>query len=650
MDAEKSLLETFRKRWDAAEQVKEDWEKEQKVERCYNFWRGDQLAKPFDRFGNERIQVNKIAPEVKNAIAATHFYRPFARVNPRPEREGSAGNTELEDVQLLQDTVNYLMRQERIRFGPSTYLAHLESFWSMGVVEVGYSATFADDPGAAKPSLKEKKDTKVEKEPLPLDKMTDEDVEAELTNLKKSIKKEDFYVKHIPVRQFLVSISDKPLADDNDWFGYWEDVPVEDVKAAGKQGVYSNTEKLQPGGDDSEEGKSVKERNSRDEKLGNVDRIRLYKLWDMRRKVKYVYTDKASGAKDFLLKKPFKRLPLKFYRPMIDPYHFLPIPPIKTKLGPQMEYNASRDWLTKLRNGIVPRYTYDEDAVDDTEMQKLEKGIMGTYIKRKAGTHNVIEPVNQPSFSENAIQTLTLSDKEFKDVGGIGGDARVAQSKTATQAKIAEAKEQVQDDWDRLMFGKFLGEVAEELLNLALDHMVLDNWIAVNVGPESGIIGPQGMPSPDVQTLTQQYTKITSERLQAAASGMDFDIDIDIDSMSPVTEEQRFQKLVQAIGFVANPESLKVLAVAPPLLKIMLAYMGIRNGNEVAAIQQAFEGLVQIQMAQAQAGAPPAPGISPQPGGAQPGQPSPQTQQGTPGGPQPGGPAGPGASVPKQPQ
>jgi len=120
--SEKGALKTWRKRWAAASSTKKEWEKKDLVNLCYNYWRGDQLEATHDGQGRAKIQVNKIAPEVKNAIASVHFYHPYVRVHPRPEAEDSTGTAILEDTQLLQDTANHLVRQERTRFRESTYL------------------------------------------------------------------------------------------------------------------------------------------------------------------------------------------------------------------------------------------------------------------------------------------------------------------------------------------------------------------------------------------------------------------------------------------------------------------------------------------------------------------------------------------------
>lgn len=635
--------ETWKKRWLSAEAVHEEHDKVHRVNDCYNYWKGNQLVNATDKYGVRRAQVNKIHPEVRNQLPSLYFYRPFARIVPQPELEDTPGSDIDSTTQLLQDTVNHLIRIKHTRFRESTHLALKESFWSMGVVEVGYSAEFMDDPGGDRPALKERKDTKLpappkdKVEPKPGQDPEEAALEAEVAALKKGMKSERFYVKHITAEQFMVSDSDKATLEDNDWVGYWEDVPLSDVREAGKRGVYKNTGDLRASGSDSGDTNTSRMRWKQDNDRGITDRVRLFRVWSLREMVKYVWAENHAG---FLLKEDYARLPLKTLRFDLDPYHFYPIPPIEHKLGPQDEYNLSRDWLRKLRNGYVPRFTYDEDAVDAEQMQKLEKGIINQYIPRHAGTSDPIQPVNQPMMNEGAIQTLTLSDKEFNDVGGVGGDPKIAQQKSATQAKIAEVKEQVQDSFDRQLVARWLGEISEELLMLAIDHMLLEQWVQVNVAQDSMYAEQES------QKVAQQYQMVTGEKLRSAATGLEYDVIVDMESLSPVSEEEKFQKLMTGIQFIADERLQRVFAVAPDLLVEVLKGMGIQNARKVAMITGAMEKLLEIQMQQAAAGSPPPPGMSPQPSGGEPGMPSPEAQQDTPGGPQPGGPVGPGASVP----
>ena len=646
------VVKTWKKRIEAAVRLHDKWEEGCRVRECYNFWRGDQLQETFDEFGNRRAQINKIHPEVRNNIPSLYYYRPFVRLNAAPEQLDDPGSMVESDTQLLQDTVNHLVRDKSVGYRENTFLALKEAHWAMGVCEVGYTAEFIDAPNADKPPLKEKKDTKVKKpkdesgdvEPM-VDNMAMVDnaamvdptmaiINEELESLREQLKGERFYVKHIPANRFICSVSDMPIVDNNDWVGYWEDVPLQDVKRAK---AYKNTSDLKAntGEKDDKEKKIVEDLNDVE---GETDKVRLYKIWDLRTRERLVL---AEGHDKELLRKKFKRIPLKFLRFDVDPYHFYPRPLLLSKLDPQIEYNDSREYLRRVRKGTVPRYTYDEDAVDEVQIKKLESGEMGTMVPRKPGTSQVIEPIQQPSFSENAIQTLTLSDKEFADVGGVGGDSKIASTKTATQAKIAETKNQVQDSFDRLIVSDFLAEVARELLSLAIENMSIDTVIAINVPPDSQFanqIGPQ---------IAEQFQRINATVLGNAQNGVTWDVVIDLESLSPVSEEEKFQKWMQGLSLLGNPVMARLFSTSPELLQYTLGLLGIKSGRDQMLIMQSMQKVVQMEAQLAAQGQNAAPGVSPQRGSGAPGAPKP-------GGPPPGGPQppqpppGPGASIPKQ--
>jgi hypothetical protein len=632
-------VETSIKRWKAAEEVKKDWEATFRTRESYNYWRGNQLIYPFDEYGNRRIQVNKIHADVRTQIPSLYFYRPYARMTAEPEEADTPGSELETSTALLQDTANHLVRNPDTQFRISTHTALKEAFWSCGVVEVGYAPDFGDAPNAKRPPLKEDKKTKLPpvkkgEEPEPDFDMPDDpaELQAELKRLKKELKDEKFYVKYIPCQQVFISHSDKPCLEENDWVGYWEEHPLEDIK---RVPAYKNTKDLK---EHYETKRDEERKRSWEMETGEEKRIKIFKVWDLRTKTRYVW---AEGQKQYLLVKKYKRCPLKFLRFDVDPYHFWPIPPIFHKLGPQDEYNDSREHLRKVRKGTVPRYTYDEDAVEAQQMRKLERGDVGTYIPRKGQTHNVIEPVQQPSFTGDALNTLTLSDKEFSDVSGVGGDARVAQTKTATQAKIAEVKDQAQDSFDRTIVADWLGSIIKELLLLAMEHMSIDRFIMTNVDTDSPMAQQAAM------EVSQAFEQINADILAEASTGIRWDVTIDVDSLSPVSEEEKFQKWMQGLGFITNPMSAQLFALAPELLSYTLDLMGMKASKGKALIQQGLAAFMQMQQQMAAQGMNPgnAPGQSPQPGGQQPGTPQPGPP---PGGPQPGGPAGPGAPPPNQ--
>lgn len=645
--AANSAVKTWMRRVDAARELKKTWREECRVDTCYAYWRGQQRGTDeFDANGARRAQINKIHPEVANNLPSLYFYRPFANLTAEPEESDDPGTDIEARTQLLQDTANHLIRDPYVRFRDATYMALKEAHWAFGVVEVGYSAEFEDVPEVGRPPLKEREDTKVDApaapaeagyaapaaapaldptlgaapEPAldalgtpplaPVDETTA--LAAELQQLKGSLKSERFFVKFIPSKQVLVSVSDKPFLEDNDWVGYWEDVPLEDVK---RSTAYTNTSKLE-----ASTGNPDEDRKESDyyDKIGSAPTVRLYKLWDLRTKTRYVL---AEGHDQFLLKRPFKRCGgLKFLRFDVDPYHFYPRPPLLSKLDPQDEYNQSREFLRLERLARVSRFTYDEGAMDASQMRKLETGEMGVYVPRHSGNDNPITPIPQPAYSDGAMATLTLSSREMQEVGGVGGDARVAQSKTATQAKIGEAKEQAQDSFQRSQVADFLASVVDELLRLAIDNMNLDQIVAMNVAPDSPVAAQI-----DAQ-IRQQFQTINAEILSDAAAGVSWTVSIDIDSLSPVSEELKFQKWMRGLELLGNPVMARLFSVAPPLLVETLKLMGIRDSRRQGLLGGAMQAMVQLEQQLAAASQNAAPGMPSQP---------------KPAGPGPGGPAGP---------
>lgn len=590
---------------------------------CYQYWRGRQRLDEFDQQGKRRAIHNKIHPDTASAISSLYFSNPTGRVIASPERVGTPRETITAKALILQNTGNYFVNDPETGFKENTDNAVKESRWAIGCVEVGYAPDFISNPMADRPPLKESDKTKVGKpakdeDGLSIDEQSDiPALQEELKRLQQSLKGEVFYVKHIRAEQLVISPSDKPVLEHNDWVGYWEDYALEDVKEAPG---YKNTDDL----------KASTEATGKQDEEGDIDRVRLYKIWDLRTRTKLVL---AKGHDKPLMKKKFNRCTLKFLRFDVDPYHFFPIPPIYLKLNPQDGYNDSAEYLRMMRITTVPRYTYDEDAVTATEAAKFTSSDFNILIPRKQGTHQVIEAVNQPSTSGGAVQTLGLADKEFAEAGNSGGDPRLPQTRTATQAMIADTKENANESYEREIVSKWLASVIEELILLAVEHMNLPRWIAINVDLDS--------PDADLAALdiATTYQQIDAERLRSATLGVRWHVEVETESLSPVAETERGAKLMNMLQFISNPNIAALLSMAPLLLKQIIGQSGVKNGGDVSAIQEALKVIVQMNQAQAANGIQP-PGISPM---AKPTSPLP----GPKGGPQPaaGGPPPP-ASIP----
>jgi hypothetical protein len=151
-------------------------------------------------------------------------------------------------------------------------------------------------------------------------------------------------------------------------------------------------------------------------------------------------------------------------------------------------------------------------------------------------------------------------------------------------------------------------------------------YLGTPISPPTQIPGMPGK-------MAQQYQQVTPEQLQQADDGMQWDLTVDVESLSPVTEEQHGNRLIQALNMVASPGVGQLLAMSPPLLKTVLNLMGIRNSNDQKNIFGALQIKMQNEQQMAMMGGPGPVGVAPS-GGAG----SPEPGAGSSQGPQPGGP------------
>src|SRR5262249_19172616 len=103
----------------------------------------------------EPYVVNLIHPTVEVRIPTLYFFRPHVTARPKPQRADEALSAVTERAQLQQDTVNTFVEDPDTGYTTETVLALRDAFSRFGVVEIGYSADFVDNPNAGKPMLKD---------------------------------------------------------------------------------------------------------------------------------------------------------------------------------------------------------------------------------------------------------------------------------------------------------------------------------------------------------------------------------------------------------------------------------------------------------------------------------------------------------------
>ena len=226
---EQDYVRHWFKRIAKAKDAKKKWETNYEVDRAHDYVRGFQrnTDDELDGQGDKRYVANKILAALKAKIPAIFYYNPYIRIRPSRGREDTPEQLVQNRADLLQDTINTIIKMPETRFKPECMVALKEAHWAFGVVEGGYSADWGENPFAEKGPLIENKEAADATGDL--DPENEEEMEiAKLTEVPHA---ETFYVRHISARQFFVATNDRSTIETQDWVGYWEWMFVSDVKS-----------------------------------------------------------------------------------------------------------------------------------------------------------------------------------------------------------------------------------------------------------------------------------------------------------------------------------------------------------------------------------------------------------------------------------
>jgi hypothetical protein len=446
----------------------------------------------------------------------------------------------------------------------------------MGIIEVGYTADWIDNPDAGKPVLKEEDDTEVK----------DSDGNTVIHG-DRVVQSENLFIKRIPHETFRVSISSKQKLDRNDYVAYFEWQYVEDVK---RNKNYKNTTNLKPGGIISKEVTGELSTNN-DEIEHHHGMVKIWKIWDLRTKKKHVI---AEGHQKYLQEDvPFKYLPfsvLKFHEQLKS---FYPLPPVSQWLSTQDEINETREGQRAHRRRFYRRYTYMDGAIDEPELEKLENGGDGVYVK--ANQRDPIMPVPDAPLDGANWMHLDQSKQDFMTVSSVGGEQRgVADADTATQASIIDQRSRLRETAARSKVSKWLANIARLMLLTIRDNMALEFWIKRTTDPIAASQDPL-----KIQEIQTVWEEIQSDDL----GDTDLDVAIDLASMSPVTTAIERDSWSQVLMLLINPQMISILSKSEVILRKTLKLYGVTSENEIQEVKRVMIEIQQEMQMMALAGA-----------------------------------------------
>jgi hypothetical protein len=557
--------------------VFEDWEKTYRCEQLWRYYRGRQWDGQTDQVANEKYTINVVFASLETQLPALLFNRPKVRVEGRPGR----GDDDVASARasLAQSLLQTFVDDPKVHFKKQTKLALRDVYFRFGIIEVGYSGDYIDNPNADKPVLR----------PDSEDPVMDSDGTTPLTQPKRVLKdggRERLYVRRVPPRTFRASPGRNILLE-NDWVGYYEWHQLDDVKANPE---YEHTDGMRATGaldptkderDDAEESERVKR--------GQM--VKLWKLWDLRAKKKFVL---AEGHPKMLVNgKDFKFLPLsdgKFYE-LED--QFFPLPPVFNWISPQNEINEIRDMRRNHRRRFVRRYLR-EPSFKEPEFAKLETGEDGVCVEVPSVNPMPIAVVPDADLSPQNMQLdLSESKDDLATITGVSGEQRnEPDAPTATQANIVNVNAQVREGSLRLIVADWLADVCRLMLFSMVENMQLPVMAKLEADP----FGPI---APDTIEKIGTWKAIKAEDVD----GLDVDVKIDISSLSPQAEQQQLTQWMSFLQVWSNPAQQILLSqpdpvnaqAVPPFLRKTLTLFGITSEQEIRSFWRVAQALAAAQ-------------------------------------------------------
>jgi len=561
--------------WEAriaeAERHKEDWKKKFSCDILEAMYNGDQ--KPDDWEGSW-FTLNLMFSSAK--VLKRNICPRYLKVNLRLARTFVSDPNMIQQLQALikirQAVLQYIFEKEGVwREGREAYQNALYQF---GVLKCGYEADLISNENAGGILFDRNGNILRDNDGIPLQ-------EEEY-----SVEKETFFVDSVDPDCFLV---DRYCRNNLDKTGSWCAqkifMSLEDAKAEPlfRKKIVENLS-----ASSLEEGeKLLLQTNERFRAKWEWDAgaylpeneiVVAYEIYDMKNNEILTLIrgadDVVRGPEPMppgIYKHPFTII--KFYEKKNS---FYPIPVMYNWIGPQTEYNLTRNQIATHRKRFNRKYGYIDTYIDPDELEKLKVGGDGTLVKfNHAGA---VEPIKDAPLDQAVYFETKALKEDFMESSGVGEIQRnIASADSATEAEIVErrARESEVDEHEAMM--GFIGEVAKNL----------HSSIEANITQEGAVetIGPAGV----------QWVSFGPEHFQEIAGEVVFTAEVQSDSkMTLQVERAQMLQLLDILG--KNP----YLALDDVILRAVVDKFPALANNELLIQRIRMMAMMQVQAAMAQ--------------------------------------------------
>ena len=568
--------------------VYEPWEKEYSCDLLEDYYYGKQWQGEDEEWLRRKYVINLFFPSVNISEPSILFQPPVFKVTARPSRIDDPSSDAEARAKLQEHTLNTLVQDPDLGFMLETGLARFDAEFRFGMVQVGYTADFIDNPLAGRPMLSDKVDEQTGQGVPMSDGAGNPVLEANVT-----LRSEELFLKWIPAKTIRVSEKNHNRLEKCDWAAYYEWHYIDDLKNNKR---YKNTSSLNA----TARMKGDKEPAAPDG-TSHINMVKVWFLWDLRKKERRIFPE---GGEKYFLEEPFRFLPFATLKHHEILGQFFPLPPTFNWVHPQNQLNDGREMRRVHRKRAIRRYLYRESAFVNPQeaLAKLSEDEDMTAVDVTGDPTTVMVPVPDAPLDPAIFRDMADHIEDFTRTSGVSGEAQqVAQSETATQANLIALMGRVRENAKRQQVGQWLSAIGRLILLTIRDNMALPIWIKKSVDPYSPLAG---MEAQEVQYLWQQ-------NIAEDLGDIDNDITVDHASMSPVAQAEERTDWLTFLQIMTNPQIGMILGQSPGLMRKTAALFNIRSERDLQEVSQALQ-MTALMMAGA--GAAGGMGVGPKPG------------------------------------
>ena len=250
-----------------------EWVNKYKCETLEQYFRGFQwdLSKTGENVPLP-YTLNLIYSTVKIKLANYLVHSPKVVISPKPSDAAYNLENAIASAQIKESFINSII--PNTNFSKVVKKAARDSFFRFGIIEVGYSASFIENPYVDKPEYASDKNPEVSNDRV-------------VTQPRETLESERIYFKHINPKRFRVGTIEGDTLDTCNWVGYYDFVYIKDLaKALNKDWKELETKLGTSAHADSLDDEELMKTEHRSEAM-----IKIWHIWDNRARKRLIITD-----------------------------------------------------------------------------------------------------------------------------------------------------------------------------------------------------------------------------------------------------------------------------------------------------------------------------------------------------------------------